>query len=178
MKNRWKRERERGPEPFGLGFSDLCLRPRPLFVPPPAKKRRNKTGTEGARRGTNEATRTESVDTTGIRTYVPDLSRKSHAGKTLPFQPRPPPSKIGRTIHTPFLPAFVRLLAFSRPIRGPEEREGGDLSHDRPVSLLGGRGGGRYGLIRFWTRVFFNRRLIVDQTLLNRRKRIPHTNFS
>lgn len=97
--------------------------------------------TEGARRGTNEATRTESVDTTGIRTYVPDLSRKSHAGKTLPFQPRPPPSKIGRTIHTPFLPAFVRLLAFSWPIRGPEEREGGDLSHDRPVSLCWKRGG-------------------------------------
>lgn len=133
--------------------------------------------TEGARRGTNEATRTESVDTTGIRTYVPDLSRKSHAGKTLPFQPRPPPSKIGRTIHTPFLPAFVRLLAFSRPIRGQKKgREGISLTIGR--FLCAGREGGRYGLIRFWTRVFFNKRLIVDQTLLNRRKRVPHTNFS
>lgn len=81
--------------------------------------------------GTDEATRTESVPRvvdTGIHTYVvPDLSRKSHAGKTpsppsflpttfvlplpciilppSPFQDRP------KTVHTPFLlsrfrPAF------------------------------------------------------------------------
>lgn len=126
--------------------------------------------------GTDEATRTESVPRvvdTGIHTYVvPDLSRKSHAGKTplLPlfFQQRScfpspvlsslhPPFRIGQrpSIHHFCSRVFVRLLAFSRPFRRPirGSEEGGGISFTiDPVSMFYGRR--RKGL---WIDSFFGR---------------------
>lgn len=168
-KNRRKtggRERERGPEPFGLGFSDLCLRPRPLFVPPPAKKRNEIGGRKG--RGEGRMRRLEQkVQTPPV--YV-RMFRISRVNLT--------PEKLSPSNHVPLHPRFqdrpdtiftrVRPAFSFQPANSRARRKGGreGISFTIGQFLCAGREGGRYGLIRFWTRVFFNRRFIVDQTLL------------
>ena len=137
-KTGWKGKREKDPGILWTGFSDLCLRPRLLFVfLLPAARREEGMEKGRMRRLEQKVFFPHCSRHPGIHTYVrgvplhADISRKSHAGgKKKLSPPSIPLSGSARpSIHTIFTLAFVRLLAFSRPFRRPiraAQKKGGE----------------------------------------------------
>ena len=153
-KTGWKGKREKDPGILWTGFSDLCLRPRLLFVfLLPAARREEGMEKGRMRRLEQKVFFPHCSRHPGIHTYVEfRCTRISRVNLTpgekknflLPlfFQQRScslspvlsPPSiplsgSARPSIHTIFTLAFVRLLAFSRPFRRPiraAQKKGGE----------------------------------------------------
>lgn len=191
-KTGWKGKREKDPGILWTGFSDLCLRPRLLFVFLLLAARRDRGG-DG--KGTDETTRTESVlpslQQTPRYTYVrgvplhADISRKSHAGGKKKLSPPSflpttfvlplpriisslyPPFRIGQTVHTHHFysrvrPAFSFQPAISQANSRGPEEGRGERGISLTIDLVGRE-------VRFLGTSVFNRRLI-ENLLANRGK--------
>lgn len=133
-KTGWKGKREKDPGILWTGFSDLCLRPRLLFVfLLPAARREEGMEKGRMRRLEQKVFFPHCSRHPGIHTYVrgvplhADISRKSHAGgkkkklsppsflPTTFVLPLPriisslyPPFRIGQTVHTHHFYSRVR----------------------------------------------------------------------
>lgn len=133
-KTGWKGKREKDPGILWTGFSDLCLRPRLLFVFLLPAARRDRGGMEKGRmrRLKQKVFFPHCSRHSGIHTYVrgvplhADISRKSHAGGKKKLSPPSflpttfvlplpriisslyPPFRIGQTVHTHHFYSRVR----------------------------------------------------------------------
>lgn len=154
-KTGWKGKREKDPGILWTGFSDLCLRPRLLFVfLLPAARREEGMEKGRMRRLEQKVFFPHCSRHPGIHTYVEfrctrisrvnltPVEKKKNFLLPLFFQQRScslspvlsPPSiplsgSARPSIHTIFTLAFVRLLAFSRPFRRPiraAQKKGGE----------------------------------------------------
>lgn len=132
-KTGWKGKREKDPGILWTGFSDLCLRPRLLFVFLLPAARREEGMEKGRMRRLEQKVFFPHCSRHPIHTYVrgvplhADISRKSHAGgkkrklssssflPTTFVLPLPgiisspyPPFRIGQTVHTHHFYSRVR----------------------------------------------------------------------